>query len=136
LLVGLPEQNYQALCQRGENRILWLELFGRSVEKSQTRNQFQGVDLAAHQIFHADSPSKLSANRSDDFFIARMEDWITQVSASLAEILRGVSPRRRGATEPFDLGKYVPDPVATFAASPNFREGRVVAGRAPGLSFE
>src|SRR4029077_8100070 len=71
----------------------------------------------------------------DDFFIAGTQNWITQVSASLVEIPNGVGPRGRGTSKPFDLGKYVPDPVAAFAASPNFREGRVVADTTPGLSF-
>src|SRR5438132_5097624 len=86
-------------------------------------------------MFEADPADKLFANRSGDFFIARTQDWIAQVSASLTEILHGVGARSRRTAEAFDLGKYVPDPVATFAASPNFREGRVVAGPAPGLSF-
>src|SRR4029077_16435834 len=71
----------------------------------------------------------------DDFFIAGTQNWITQVSASLVEIPNGVGPRGRGTSKPFDLGKYVPDPVAAFAVSPNFREGRVVADTTPGLSF-
>src|SRR4029077_4356979 len=71
----------------------------------------------------------------DDFFIAGTQNWITQVSASLVEIPNGVGPRGRGTSKPFDLGKNVPDPVTAFAASPNFREGRVVAGTTPCLSF-
>src|SRR4029453_17131883 len=90
---------------------------------------------AAHEIFDAEPADKLFANRSDDFFIARTQDWITQVSVSLAEILYGVGARSRRTTEAFDLRKYVPDPVAAFAAGPNFREGGVVTGPAPGLSF-
>jgi hypothetical protein len=46
---------------------------------------------------------------------------ITQVRASLAEIPHGVDARRRRTIEAFNLGKYVPDPVVAFAASPNFR---------------
>ena len=83
----------------------------------------------------ADPAGKLFANRSDDFFVARTQDWITQVSASLAEIFHRVGPRGRRTPEAFDLGKYVPNPVAAFSASPNFREGRVVASPAVGLSF-
>ena len=45
----------------------------------------------------------------------------------LREIPQSVGPCGRRTTEAFDLGKYLPDPVATFAASPNFRQGRVVA---------
>src|SRR5438132_5912226 len=86
-------------------------------------------------MFDADPADKLFANRSGDFFIARTQDWIAQVSASLTEILHGVGARSRRTAEAFDLGKYVPDPVATFAAGPNFREGRVVASPAVGLSF-
>src|SRR6476646_5015575 len=38
-------------------------------------------------------------------------------------------------TEAFDLRKYEPNPVAAFSASPNFREGDIVAGGVPGLSL-
>src|SRR5947207_6650192 len=132
---SLSEQGCQAFRQRGESRILSRELFGCGAEKSQTRNQFQGVGPAAHEIFDADPADKLFAHRSNDFFVAPTQDWIAQVLASLAEIPNGVGLRGRRMTEAFDLGEYVPDPVTTFAASPNFRKGRVVADRTPGLSF-
>src|SRR6476620_1450524 len=135
LLAGLPEQACQAFRQRCVNRILSRELFGCRAEESQTRNQFQGVGPAAHKIFDADSPGKVLDNRSDDFVVADTQDRITQVSASLSQILYGVGPRRRRATEAFDLGKYVPDPMTAFAAGANFREGCVVAGRVTGLTL-
>jgi len=61
-------------------------LFGRGAEKSDTRNQFQSVGPATHEIFEADPADKLFANRGNDFFVAGPQDWITQVRASLAEI--------------------------------------------------
>ena len=55
LLAGLSEQGRQTFRQRGVNRILSRELFGCGAEKSQTGNQFQGVGLAAHEIFDGGS---------------------------------------------------------------------------------
>src|SRR6266536_3278967 len=81
LPAGLPKQASQAFRERSVNWILAPELFGRGAEKSQTGNQFQGIGPSAHEIFDADPSDKLFANRSDDFFIARTQDWITQVSA-------------------------------------------------------
>ena len=49
---------------------------------------------------------KLFAHRGDDFSIARTQDWITQISASLSEIFYRVGARRRRTTKAFDLGKY------------------------------
>src|SRR5205085_6313107 len=117
------------------NRIYSPEMFGRGAGKSQTGNQFQGVGPAGHKMFDADPAAKLLANRVDDFFVARTQDWIAQVSASLTEIPHGIVARGRRKTEAFNLGEYVPDPMAAFASSPNFREGCVVASQRTGLGL-
>src|SRR5207248_2208659 len=53
----------------------------------------------------------------------------------LSEIFYRIGARGGRTTEAFDLGKDVPDPVTTFTASPNFREGRVVVSRATSLGL-
>src|SRR5947207_14331409 len=83
---SLSEQGCQAFRQRGESRILSRELFGCGAEKSQTRNQFQGVGPAAHDIFDADPADKLFAHRYNYFLVACNHVWSAQVRLSHTDI--------------------------------------------------
>jgi hypothetical protein len=80
---GLLEDGIATLRETFEGHIFAGQASGGGAEKCQTRDEFQGVDCAAHQVLQGAASDELVAHGIGDLFVARSEKWITQIGASL-----------------------------------------------------
>jgi len=97
----------------GENRIATLQkgvvvagkALGGGAEECEAGDKLESVGAATRQLFERTAVGQLLGDGADDFFVARAEERVAQISAGFRQIADRIGAGGRGTAEASICGK-------------------------------